>query len=53
MGNAHLVERRVALSEMILGTVNVVGHDVGDSCSRAISLGSRSQMAEIIPLMAS
>lgn len=32
-------------SKMLFGTVDVIGHDMGDSCSRAISLGSGSQAA--------
>jgi hypothetical protein len=51
--NAHLVEWRMALSQMLFCRVYVIGHDVGDSCSRAISSGSGSQVAVIVPLMAS
>lgn len=40
-------------SKMLFGTVDVVGHNMGDSCSRAISLGSGSQAAAVVPLMAS
>lgn len=50
---AHLVEWRVPLPKVLFSTVDVIGHNVGDSCSRAISLGSGSQIAAIVPLMAS
>jgi len=30
----------VTLSKVLFSTVDVIGHDVGDSCSRAISLES-------------
>jgi hypothetical protein len=49
----HLVERRMPFSKVFFGTVDVVGHNMGDSYSRAISLGSGSQAAAVVPLMAS
>jgi hypothetical protein len=52
-GETHLMERRMPFSKMLFGTVDVVGHNMSDSYSRAISLGPGSQAAAIVPLMAS
>lgn len=51
--DAHLVKRGVTLPKVLLCTVDIIGHNMGDSCSRAISSGSGSQIAALVPLMAS
>ena len=53
MDGMYLVERRVALSKKLFCAIDIIGHNMGDSCSRAISLGSGYQVAEFLPLMAS